>query len=156
MYNSTNPAGRCNRFSAYAFNPTAGLGSGADWQPTCGLLQAGRWYYVVCEYTTLGQPADCPVAPNFPGSLNIWVNGVPWSQSTHNPTGCMSQYNVTPTANSSALNIGTMALDSWFQGAIGKVAIYGYLLTSEQIANHYHAMTGLMPSGSCGKTCTLL
>jgi hypothetical protein len=24
------------------------------------------------------------------------VNGVAWSQSNHNPTGCMSQYNVIP------------------------------------------------------------
>src|SRR5262249_18531567 len=33
MYTTTNPQKRCNRLSAYAFNPGAGLGSGADWQP---------------------------------------------------------------------------------------------------------------------------
>ena len=32
----------------------------------------------------------------------------------------MSQYDVVPAANGSPLNIGTMALDSWFKGAIGK------------------------------------
>ena len=41
----------------------------------------------------------------------------------------MSQYNVVPDANNSPLNIGTMAMDAWFPGAIGKVAIYDKLLT---------------------------
>ena len=30
-----------------------------------------------------------------------------------------------------------MAMDAWFQGAIGKVAIYDKLLTQAQIARHY-------------------
>ena len=42
----------------------------------------------------------------------------------HFDTGCMSQYMVVPQANSSPLNIATMATDGWFPGAIGKVAIY--------------------------------
>jgi hypothetical protein len=154
MYDSSNLQGRCNRLSAYVFNSRAGLGSGADWQPTCGLLQAGQWYYVVGEYTTLSQPPGCPNASSYPGSINIWVNGVEWNQPLHHPTGCMSQYAVVPTANASPLNIGTMALDTWFQGAIGKVAIYDYLLRPAQISNHYRVMTGAQPSGSCGTTCT--
>jgi hypothetical protein len=157
MYDTTTQESpnRCNRLSAYVFNPSAGLGSAADWQPTCGLLQANQWYYVVGEYTTQSQPADCPDVPASPGSINVWVNGVPWSQSNHSPTGCMSQYNVVPKANGSALNIGTMALESWFKGAIGKVAIYNYLLTQTQIADHYSRMTGQAPKGQCGNTCTL-
>jgi hypothetical protein len=152
LYNTTNPQNRCNRFSAYAFNPSAGLGSGADWQPVCGLIQPDRWYHVVGEYTTLSQPSTC--STSYPGSLNIWVNGVLWSQASHNPTGCMSQYSVTPRANDSPLNIGTMALDKWFKGAIGKVAIYNYLLDQSQITKHYQTMTGQLPTGSCGNTCT--
>jgi hypothetical protein len=35
----------------------------------------------------------------FPGSIDIWVNGVKWNQAVHNPTGCMSQYSVKPPAN---------------------------------------------------------
>ena len=46
-----------------------------------------------------------------------------------------------------------MAMDAWFPGAIGKVAIYDYLLTPAQISAHYHAMTGKQPTGSCGNTC---
>jgi hypothetical protein len=155
MYDSTNSQGRCNRISAYVFNPGAGLGSAADWQPTCGLIAAGSWYHVVGEYTTLSQPSDCPVVPGYPGAIDVWVNGVKWDQSQHNPTGCMSQYNVVPKANDSPVNIGTMALDTWFPGAVGKVAVYGYLLSQAQITAHYQAMTGKAPIGSCGNTCTL-
>jgi hypothetical protein len=66
----------------------------------------------------------------------------------------MSQYNVVPIANNSALNIGTMALDCWFRGAIGKVAIYNFPLSQTQISNHYQVMTGKLPTGSCVDTCS--
>jgi hypothetical protein len=65
----------------------------------------------------------------------------------------MSQYNVIPKANSSPLNVGTMALDAWFPGAIGKLAIYDKLLTQAQITNHYVTMAMRQPSGSCANTC---
>ena len=152
---SANTSSRCTRLSVYVFNPTAALGSGAFWQPTCGLFQAGHWYHVVGEYTTLAQPASCPDSATYPGSINVWVNGIPWDQSSHGSTGCMSQYQVIPKANGSALNIGSMALDSWFQGAIGKVAVYNHLLSQSQITAHYRKMTGQDPSGSCADTCTL-
>ena len=121
------------------FNPSAGLGSGAYWQPTCGLIQAGQWYHVVGEYTTLSQPSGCQNAGQYPGAVNIWLNGVPWNQSRHGQTGCFSQYNVVPAANNSPLNVGTMAMDAWFQGAIGKVAIYDKLLVAGADHQSLHA-----------------
>jgi hypothetical protein len=154
MYSTTNSENRCNRMSAYVFNPSAGLGSAADWQPVCGLIQAGSWYHIVGEYTTSTQPSDCQNASSYPGMIDIWVNGVKWSHSNHGQTGCMSQYNVRPAANNSPLNIGTMAMDAWFPGAIGKVAIYDKLLSAAQVTAHYRAMTGTAPSGSCGNTCS--
>jgi hypothetical protein len=90
----------------------------------------------------------------YPGAINIWVNGVEWNHASHGDTGCMCQYGVVPIANSSPLNIGTMAMDTWFAGAIGKVAIYDHLLTPAQIATHYHVMTGKDPTGTCGATCS--
>lgn len=156
MYDTTTQqVGRGNRISAYVFNPTGGLGSAADWQPASGLIEAGQWIYVVGEYTTQTQPSDCAATSTYPGSINIWVDGVEWSQPNHNPTGCMSQYEVKPQKGKSPLNIGTMGLDTWFKGGIGKVAIYNYLLNQTQIDNHYQAMTGEMPTGSCGVTCAL-
>jgi hypothetical protein len=69
-------------------------------------------------------------------------------------TGCLSQYNVVPKANSSPVNIATMAQDAWSQGAIGKVAIYDFLLNQSQITKHYRVMTDKPPTGSCQDTCT--
>ena len=154
MYTTTNPDSRPNRMSAYVFNPAAGLGSGADWQPANNLIMPSSWYYVVGEYTTLSAPSDCQNTSTYPGSINIWVNGVEWDQAQHGQTGCMSQYNVIPVANDSPLNIGTMAQDTWFPGAVGKVAVYDKLLTQAQITAHYQAMTGQTPTGSCTNTCT--
>jgi hypothetical protein len=154
MYDTTNSQMRCNRLSAYVFNPGANLGSGADWQPTCGLFQAMQWLHVVGEYTLGSQPSACTNTSTYPGSIDIWVDGVEWNQASHGQTGCFSQYMVVPKANASPLNIGTMATDTWFQGAIGKVAIYGSLLTQTQITSHYQAMTGKQPTGSCANTCS--
>jgi hypothetical protein len=47
-----------------------------------------------------------------------------------------------------------MALDTWFKGAVGKVAVYNTLLSQSQINAHFTAMTKQTPSGSCGQTCT--
>jgi hypothetical protein len=147
MYASVNPQGRCNRISAYAFNPSAGLGVGAGWQPVCGLLRPGQWLYVVGEYQTRSTPPDCDRA--YPGSVAIWVNGVRLVDYRSN--GCMSQYGVRPQAGDSPLTIGTMAMDSWFPGAIGKVAMYDSLLSQAQISAHFKAMTGKAPSGRCSR-----
>ena len=152
--NTKESPNRPNRMSAYVFTPDAGLGSAGDWQPVAGLIQARQWYHVVGEYTTKSQPADCTNVSAAPGSINIWVDGVEWDHSSHGQTGCMSQYNVVPKANNSAVNIGTMAFDSWFQGGIGKVAIYSVLLTQAQITAHYAKMTGKQPTGSCADTCS--
>jgi Concanavalin A-like lectin/glucanases superfamily len=146
FYDSVNSQDRCDRFSAYAFNPSGGDGAGADWQPVCGSMRECAWHYVVGQYSLSNQPADCPPS-QFPGSIDIWVDGVQWNQPFHNPTGCMSQYDVSPVAGNGALEIG-------FDGAIGKVAIYSHVLDGSQIATHYGAMTGGSPSGACGVTCT--
>ena len=153
FYSAQTPQGRPHRISAYVFNPTAGLGSAADWQPASGTISADKWLHVVGEYQTVSTPSSCNSA--YSGTIDIWVNGVKQNFPSHTPTGCMSQYNIVPTAGSSPLDIGTMALDSWWQGAIGKVAIYDSLLSQAQISAHYTAMTGLSPSGSCAAMCTI-
>lgn len=152
-YSESTPQGRGNRLSAYAFNPSAGLGSAADWQPKAGLLKPGEWLHVVGEYQTETTPSQCN--SSYPGTINIWVNGVKQSFESHAPTGCMSQYKIVPKAGSSPLNIGTMAMDTWFKGAIGKVAIYDRLLSETEIREHFKAMTTADASGSCGGTCTV-
>ncbi len=152
IYGSDTAEGRPNRLSAYVFNPGAGLGSAADWQPQSGWFAIGKWVHVVAEYQTTTTPSGCDSAQ--PGSINIWVNGVKQSMPNHMPTGCMSQYKIIPKTNSSALNIGTMAMDTWFKGAIGKVAVYDHLLTQSQISAHFKAMSGKSPTGSCAEDCS--
>jgi len=152
--NTNESPNRPNRLSAYVFNPSAGLGSAADWQPSAGLITAGAWYHVVGLYTTLSQPSDCQNTADAPGSIDIWVNAVKWRHASHGQTGCMSQYNVVPKANGSAVNIATMAKESFFRGAIAKVAIYDHALDQAQITNHYTLMTGQQPTGSCAATCS--
>jgi len=151
IYGDVTPEGRPDRLSAYVFNPSAGLGSAADWQPAAKLT-AGKWIHVVAEYQTQTTPSLC--SSSYPGTINIWVNGVKQNFEAHADTGCMSQYNIKPTAGSSPLNIGTMAMDTWFKGAVGKVAVYNHLLTQTQINAHYTAMTGAAVTGSCGATCS--
>jgi hypothetical protein len=153
FYSTDTTENRPSRFSAYVFNSTAGLGSGADWQPSSGQLSADQWIYVVAEYQTNSTPSACPSGTS--GTISIWVDAVQQSFADHAPTGCMSQYQVTPQAGDSPLDIGTMALDSWFPGAIGKVAVYDRLLSQSEIDSHFKAMTGIAPGGSCGVTCML-
>ena len=154
MYKTTNSEDRCNRISAYIFNKTGGLGSAADWQPECGLIEAGSWYHVVGEYTLDTTPNDCQDAGTYPGSIEIWVNGVKWDHGSHGQTGCMSQYEVLPSAENSPVNIGTNAKDGWFAGAIGKVAFYDKLLPESAVRHHYAMMTGKAPTGSCASECS--
>jgi hypothetical protein len=152
MYNTVTAEGRPNRISAYVFNNGAGFGSGADWQPVSSWMKVGMWIHVVAEYQLTSTPGNC--SSSYPGTINIWVNGIKQNFASHAPTGCMSQYKIAPKASTSAFNVGTVSMDTWFKGAIGKVAIYDHLLSDAQIAAHFKAMTGKAPSGSCAATCT--
>jgi Concanavalin A-like lectin/glucanases superfamily len=153
LYDTVNPQGRCNRLSAYAYRPRGGEGSGAFWQAACSSIRPGQWYYVVAEYQTLTTPDRC--GSGYPGTINIWVDGVEWNPAEHGTTGCMSQWDVSPNAGSSPLTVGTVTPKGWFVGAVGKVAIYDHLLTPGEIASHFVAMTHKRPSGSCLYTCTV-
>jgi Concanavalin A-like lectin/glucanases superfamily len=153
IYSARNAEQRCDRLSAYVFNPTGGLGSGANWQPDCGAFRPGLWLYVVGEYQTQTAPPGC--GSYYPGTINIWVNAVKQNFASNAPTGCMSQYDVMPRSGTSPVNVGSAALDSWFPGAVGKVAIYDTLLSQAQIEAHYELMAHARPHGRCARTCTL-
>ena len=95
-------------------------------------------------------------AATYPGTINIWVNGVQWNPSQPRPDRLHEPVQRHAEGRQlSPLNIGTMAMDGWFPGAIGKVAIYDYLLTQAQITAHFSAMTGGAPTGSCANTCSI-
>jgi hypothetical protein len=162
-YGNSGQTGTADRLDIYVFNPTAGYGASADWQPKAGVIHQGMWLYVVGEVTMLKEPPNCPNPATYPGSLDVFVNAILWLQSAHAPTGCLSQPTygqIIPKAGPSPLFIGTlMALpsDMWFQGAIAKFAIYDDVLSDTDVANHYRAMVGQNPTGVCDSSgdCSL-
>ena len=127
MYSETNtevPV-RPNRISGYVFNLAGGLGSGAYFQNT---VVVGQWIMVtlvVNDKASSGWP-DGYIALYKDGSLEDQVS--------------MKQYDVTPHAGNAPFCIGTRDNNSYFEGAIGKVAVYDRILTSSQIAATYSAM----------------
>jgi hypothetical protein len=127
MYSKTNtevPV-RPNRISGYVFNLAGGLGSGAYFQDT---VVVGQWIMVTLVMNDKASPGwpDGYIALYKDGSLEDQVS--------------MKQYDVTPHAGSAPFCIGTRDNNSYFEGAIGKVAVYDRILTSSQIAATYNAM----------------
>lgn len=117
---------RPNRVSAYAFNLTGGLGSGSYFQDP---VTVGSWTmatFVIDDNPTSTWPH---------GYVAIYKNG--------NLRGrvSLSQFGVTPKASDAPFRISTRDLGSYFEGAIAKVAVYDYVLSSADIAAAYQAMT---------------
>ena len=120
MYSYSNTAGRPNRISDYDWNVSGGLGSGAYFQDT---VTTSQWIHVV------------DIIDMNAGTISIWKNGA------LRGTVPLSQYSVTPGTTAAPFNVGTRNNNSYFQGAVGKVAVYGYALSAARIAAHYAAMT---------------
>jgi hypothetical protein len=117
---------RPNRISVYAFNPAGGLGSGSYFQD---MIQPRQWIHVVA---VINAKSMSPSAPS--GSVTIFRDGV-----ARKTTG-LDQFNVVPVAGAAPLRIGTLNLHSFFAGSIGKVALYDYELSAQQILRHTQAM----------------
>jgi hypothetical protein len=127
MYSATNtevPV-RPNRISGYVWNLAGGLGSGAYFQDP---VKVNQWIMV----TVVLDDRPSVLWPD--GYVAIYKDGVLRGQVS------MDQYDVDPKASSAPLCIGTRDGDSYFEGAIGKVAIYDRILSSAQIAATYNAM----------------
>lgn len=119
---------RPNRISAYVFSPNGGLGSGAYFQDP---IQIGQWIMITVEIDTADR------TPEFPsGSIAIFKDGVLRQRTS------LEQYPIHPAPGAADLSIGTLDGDSFFQGGIGKVAIFDYQLSSEVLSHEYLAMVG--------------
>jgi hypothetical protein len=119
MYSRTNAEDRPNRISFYHWNPEGDLGSGSYFQDT---VAANQWIMVTS------------IVNMNTGMVDIYKNGV-LRDSTP-----LSQYSVVPRMTNAPFNVGTRNYNSWFKGAIGKVAIYDYALSTSRMAKHYVAM----------------
>jgi hypothetical protein len=126
MYSKVNDENRPNRISGYAFNLAGGLGSGSYFQAP---VQAGGWILVDIVINTRNTSTTYPS-----GYVKIFKNG-----QLKDTTG-LDQFDVVPGNGTAPLRVGTRDLASYFQGAIGKVALYLRELTPQQIASHYTAM----------------
>jgi hypothetical protein len=127
MYSLTNtevPV-RPNRISAYAFNLSGGLGSGSYFQ---NVVTVGQWIMVTCVI-------DDQASSAWPdGYISIYKDGGLRGQVS------LGQYDVKPQASDAPFRIATRDLESYFQGAIAKVAVYDYVLSSGDISATYDAM----------------
>lgn len=113
MYNRTaQTAGRPNRISGYAYNPSGGLGAGSFFEDE---IVPGTWmhYGLVISTTDTGGDGQ--------GTVRIYRDGVLRDTDTLG-----GSYDIVPTDHDAPLRIGTRDGRSFFEGAIGKVAVYGY------------------------------
>lgn len=116
MYQDGNSEGRHNRISFYAFNLSGGLGAGSYFQDP---VAVGQWIDYVGEID--GK------------NTLIFKNGVKRDEDP------LSGYNITPQNGTAPVRIGTRQLQSFFQGAIARVSIYGAALSAARALVHYQA-----------------
>ncbi|WP_445500944.1 M10 family metallopeptidase C-terminal domain-containing protein [Microvirga sp. G4-2] len=139
IYSDVNAEDRARRISGYGYNMDDPRGIGSYLQDETQ-VQAGKWiHYVFVINTTPLDPAD-------PGYTKIYING---SNPSPNPWDDMDSlletlpsgpHQVDPSDGTAPLRVGTRDFRSFFMGAIGKVAIYDYELTPQQVQSHYDAM----------------
>ncbi|WP_432973754.1 LamG-like jellyroll fold domain-containing protein [Dactylosporangium sp. CA-233914] len=126
MYSLINDESRPNRISGYSFNLGGGLGAGSYFQDT---VTAGQWIHYTLVINTVDTSAAYPT-----GYTKVYKNGVLRDQDN------LQDYTIVPGNGTAPLRIGTRDFASWFEGAVGKVAIYNYEVPSTRLAAHVAEM----------------
>lgn len=126
MYSYNNTENRTNRISGYAFNPGPAEGAGSYFQDP---VIVGQWIYYTLTINTINVDSTYPT-----GYTKIYKNGIYRDQDS------LSGYGIIPQNGSAPMRIGTRQLKSFFKGAIGKVALFDYELSSSQLQTHYKCM----------------
>jgi Concanavalin A-like lectin/glucanases superfamily len=127
MYSKTNTESpvRPNRISAYAWNLSGGLGSGGYFQDPVTVNQWIMVTFVIDANSSSAWPS---------GYVSIYKDGALRDQVS------LSQYDTKPGAGDAPFRAGSRDLEAYFQGAIGKVAVYDYVLSGANISAAYGAM----------------
>jgi len=133
IYNYTNKENRPNRISGYSFNLAGGLGAGSYFQD---VMSTGKWLHYALTINTVNTSEKYPT-----GYTKLFKNGVLRDQDR------LSDYKIIPGNGNAPMRIATRDLNSFFKGAIGKVAVYDYELTPERLTAHYTAMGSPKPYG---------
>ena len=126
MYSLTNTESRPNRISGYSFNLTGGLGTGSYFQDS---VSVGEWIHFVLIINTINTNAQYTT-----GYTQIYKNG------EQRDKDALTSYDTIPGNGAAPFRIGTKDMQSFFEGAIGKVAIYDYELPATTIRNHYQTV----------------
>jgi hypothetical protein len=126
MYSLHNHAHRPNRISGYAFNLSGSEGAGSYFQD---VVVVGEWIHYVLVINTNRRNETYPT-----GYVKVYKNGELRDQDA------LVGFNVTPGNGDAPFRVATRDLGSFFQGAIGKVAIYGKELSAERLRRHYQTM----------------
>ncbi|WP_035812435.1 LamG domain-containing protein [Jiangella gansuensis] len=129
MYSLENTENRPHRISGYSFNLSGGLGAGSYFQDP---VEAGEWIHYVL---VINANATSEAFPN--GYTKVYRDGVLRDQDDLSIRGQV----IVPERGSAPFRAGTRDFASWFDGAVGKIAIWDTELTAEQIAAHTAAMT---------------
>jgi Concanavalin A-like lectin/glucanases superfamily len=116
---------RPNRISFYVWNLTGGDGSGSYFQD---VITARTWMYIVAT-------VDLTATSEYPlGSVSLYRD------ANLRQTTSLTQFETTPAAGTAPARIGTRDVENFFQGAVGKVAVYDRLLTVDEISSRLSTM----------------
>jgi hypothetical protein len=129
FYSKTDTDRRKNRISGYLFNASGGKGAGSYFQKE---VTKGAWIHYVLVINAKEKSKEYPN-----GYIRIYRNGEPEDTTDLEYRGTV----IVPTRGTAPFRVGTRDLNSFFEGAIGKVAIYGKELPPERIEQHYKVMT---------------
>jgi hypothetical protein len=122
---------RKSRISGYLFNASGGKGAGSYFQEK---VTKGAWIHYVLVINANKKSKDYPN-----GYTRIYRNGKTKKEYANNLDyrGTV----IVPTRGTAPFRVATRDLNSFFEGAIGKVAIYGKELSQKRIEQHYKVMT---------------
>lgn len=128
MYSTTNTETppRPGRISGYCFNSSGGLGAGSYFQDA---VSVGEWIHYVLIINTVNTSSSYPT-----GYTKVFKDGVQRDQDA------LVDYSIVPSNGTSPFRIGTIDLNSFFEGAIAKVAVYNYELSATTIHGHYRTI----------------
>ncbi|MFF3610669.1 LamG domain-containing protein [Streptomyces sp. NPDC002580] len=139
VYSRDNTELRANRISGYAFNPDGGLGAGSYFEDR---IKPGEWIHYAMVINTREKSDAYPT-----GYVKIYKDGVLRDQDA------LDDYGITPGNTDSPMRIGTTGTKSYFDGGIGKVAVYDSEVPASRLAAHHRAM-GTGPGRSVTATNT--
>jgi hypothetical protein len=128
MYSFDNGEDRPNRISGYLFDLAGGRGAGSYFQDE---IEVGEWIHYVL---VINSNETSPAFPN--GYTKIYRDGDLRDQDDLSIDGNV----IVPERGTAPFRVGTRDFGSWFEGAVGRVAIYDTELSQAQIDEHYLAM----------------